>query len=117
MRDVDGEVAAVAELLATARAQAPHVVPLVVGSFNPFPDRVSTPTHLPAARHIGNWQAIGDSRYMIGFMCQYELGPDRVHPNANGHHQMGDWVAWGLAHNPHAGQPLRYDADLGFYTT
>jgi lysophospholipase L1-like esterase len=106
---------AVAGLLAIIKRQAPKAVPIVVGAFMPQTS-VTGPAQVPVARQIGNYTAIGASRYMIAFMCPFEVGPDGVHPTVLGHQQIGDWVAWHLANGLDNGKPLHLDPTGSFYT-
>jgi lysophospholipase L1-like esterase len=101
--------AAVAELLAVVREQAPHAVPVVIGMFMPSVDRLVSPRQLAVARQIGDWRAIGDTRYAIAYMCSFEVSRDGTHPTAAGHQQIGDWVAWHVAHGLDNGTPLHWN--------
>lgn len=107
---------AVAELLAVIHAQAPKAVPVVVGMFVP-PVQGMSRNRLAVARRIGDGPAIGATRYMIAAMCDFTVGFDGVHPTATGHRQIGDWVAWHLAHGLDNGKPLHKDPTGTFYTT
>lgn len=98
--------AGVARVLDLIHQQAPHAVPIVVGMFIPGPQG-ATPNRIQVARAIGDYRAIGATRYMIAAMATFELGPDGSHPTAAGHHEIGDWVAWHAAHNlGGSGEPL-----------
>lgn len=108
-QDPDAIPAAVAELLAVLRQQAPGAVPVVIGMFMPTVDRALSPRQLRVARQIGDWQAIGDTRYSIAYMCTFEVSRDGTHPTAAGHQQIGDWVAWHIAHGLDNGTPLHWN--------
>jgi lysophospholipase L1-like esterase len=101
---------AVAAVLAEVRRQAPQAAPIVVGALMPFPDHLAGPHQIDVARRIGDHEAIGpDTRYMIAFMCTFDVGPDSVHPTAAGHQQIGNWVAWHLANGLDNGHPLQFN--------
>lgn len=109
---------AVNNLLSIIKQQAPNAVPIVVGAFDPIPGRGYGVHQGQVQRHIGDWRAIGDTRYMIAAMCTFDVSSDLVHPTAAGHHQIGDWVAWHIAHNLGGnGAPLHLDQTGTFYTT
>jgi len=108
--------AAVANVLSIIRLQAPNAVPIVIGSFDPIPSGNYGPQEIPVARHIGDAQSIGSTRYTIALMCTFEVSADGTHPTARGHQQIGDWVAWHIAHGLDNGTPLHQDPTGSFYT-
>jgi lysophospholipase L1-like esterase len=116
-RDPDSLPPAVAALIDRVHEQAPHAVPIVVGAFQPFEDRLGSPTQLRVARAIGRESAIGDTRYIAGYLCEFEAGPDGVHPSVRGHQQIGQWVVRRLTRGLDNGDRLQRNATGGFYTT
>jgi lysophospholipase L1-like esterase len=114
--DPDAVPPAVAALIDQVQEQAPHAVPIVIGAFQPFEDRLDSPGQLRVARAIGRDAAVGDTRYIAGYLCEFEVGPDRVHPSPRGHQQIGQWVVQRLTRGLDNGDRLRRHASGEFYT-
>lgn len=107
--------AAVADVAGLIRKQAPAAGIVLVGMFNPFPNTVSTPTMLPMARVIGRAAESAGVRYMAGFLLEFAVSPDKVHPTAAGHTQIGHWVARRLRTSLDNGKPLVLDEANGWW--
>jgi lysophospholipase L1-like esterase len=101
-------VKSVSDVIWLAKNQAPNAVVIVVGMLLPGQQGMD-PARLNIARRIGDYQAIGDTRYMIAAMCTFQVSADGVHPTALGHRQIGDWVAWHIAHGLDNGEPLHWN--------
>jgi hypothetical protein len=87
--------AAVSRTLALIHAQAPVASVTVVGMFDPGPGTFTGrhPNMRANAAAIQQAvQAAGD-RYVDGFPMRYEVGPDRSHPTATGHSDLGHAIA------------------------
>jgi lysophospholipase L1-like esterase len=108
--------AGVARVISLVHRQAPHAVPIVIGAFNPYPRSLRYPNSLGVARSIGNWQAIGATRYTIGFMCTFQTDADGLHPSSAGQREIGSWVAWHLQNGLDNGTPLKQDSAGGYWT-
>jgi lysophospholipase L1-like esterase len=101
-------VKSVADNLWLIKQQAPNATVIVIGMFVPGQQGMS-PARLNIARRIGDWQAIGDTRYMISAMCTFQVSSDGTHPTKAGHKEIGDWVSWHIAHGLDNGKPLVFD--------
>lgn len=107
-------VQSVSDVRGLIRQQAPNAVIIVVGMFVPGQQGM-TAARLNIARRIGDYEAIGNDRYMIAAMCSFEVSGDGTHPTNLGHRQIGDWVAWHIANGLDNGKPL-HQTDAGYYT-
>lgn len=110
------EPAAIHALLAVVHAQAPNAVPIVIGAFFPFPDHLDSPNQIPIARAMGDYNAIGSTRYVEGMSASFQVCGDAVHPTTLGHRELGDWIFWHLVNNMSAGPALVNHPELGYWT-
>ncbi|WP_158545935.1 SGNH/GDSL hydrolase family protein [Blastococcus sp. TF02A-30] len=87
--------AAVTRTLALIHAQAPLAEVTVVGMFDPGPGTFtgSYPNMLANAEAIRQAVVAAGDRYVDGLPMRYEVGPDRAHPTATGHAELGHAVA------------------------
>jgi hypothetical protein len=105
----------VADLLAVVHQQAPNAVPIVIGMLIPGAQGM-TANRLAVARALGDYRGLGDTRYIIGDMCTFAVGPDGTHPTADGDHAIGDYIAWHAAHAVQNSSPLHLDPSGSYYT-
>lgn len=103
-------VKSVADTIDLIHQQAPNATIIDIGMFVPGQQGMDA-ARLNIARRLGDHQAIGDTRYMISAMCTFEVSSDGTHPTKLGHQQIGDWVAWHIAHGLDNGTPLHWNGE------
>ncbi len=87
--------AAVSRTLALIHQQAPLADVTVVGLFDPGPGNFTDryPTMPATAAAIQQAVLAAGDRFVDGFAIPYEVGPDRAHPTATGHADLGHAIA------------------------
>jgi lysophospholipase L1-like esterase len=91
-----GEVsAAVTRTLGLIHAQTPLASVTVVGMFDPGPGNFTGryPNMRANADAIQQAVLAAGDRYVDGFSMSYDVGPDRSHPTATGHADLGHAIA------------------------
>lgn len=114
-QDPDAVPSAVADLLAVVHQQAPNAVPIVIGMLVPGAQGM-TANRIAVARALGDYRGLADTRYIIGDMCGFDVGPDGTHPTAAGDRAIGDYIAWHAAHAVQNSSPLHPDPTGSYYT-